>query len=191
LARKRRRKSRYATRKPKGYKVEAPGDLVQVDTLQVRLIPSEVRFQFNAHDIVTKFSGMKAYKKQTSTAAADFLHHLKMKFPSRTKAIQIDGGSEFMDQFEEACQREKILLFLNPPHHPELNGGVESNRTHREEFNEVKEVSLNEEEHNRQLREYEYRFNHIRPHQTLDIQAPYEYYLRWKKIQKAQVSRMS
>lgn len=33
LARKRRRKPGYAVRKPKGYRVEAPGDLVQVDTL--------------------------------------------------------------------------------------------------------------------------------------------------------------
>jgi hypothetical protein len=44
--------------------------LVQVDTLQVWLITNEVHFQFNAHDIATKFSGMRAHKKQISTAAA-------------------------------------------------------------------------------------------------------------------------
>src|SRR4030042_543107 len=71
LARKRRRKPRYATRKPKGYKVEAPGDLVQVDTLRIRLIPAEERFHLSAWDRVSKFAGMKAYKKQTSRAAAD------------------------------------------------------------------------------------------------------------------------
>jgi transposase len=48
LARRRRRKPRYVVRKPKGYRVEAPGDLVQVDTLQVWLVPKEVRFQFSA-----------------------------------------------------------------------------------------------------------------------------------------------
>jgi putative transposase len=48
LARKRRRKPRYATRKPKGYKAEVPGDLVQVDTLRARLIPNEERFHFSA-----------------------------------------------------------------------------------------------------------------------------------------------
>jgi hypothetical protein len=36
-------------------------------------------------------------------AATDFLHHLKMKFPFPIKTIQIDGGSEFKDQFEAAC----------------------------------------------------------------------------------------
>jgi hypothetical protein len=152
LARKRRRKPRYATRMPRGYRVQAPGDLVQVDTLRVSLLPDEKRFHFSAWDKLTRLVGMKAYKRQTSTAAADFLYHLKTKFPFPRKAIQIDGGSESMDQFEEACQRVGILLFQNPPAQPELNGGVErSNRTHREEFYEVQDVSLNLEEHNQQL----------------------------------------
>jgi putative transposase len=191
LARKRRRKPRYATKIPKGYRVEAPGDLVQVDTLRARLIPAEERFHFSAWDKIAKFVGMKAYKRQTSTAAADFLHHLKMKFPFRIKAIQIDGGSEFMDQFEEACRRAKILLFLNPPRRPQLNGGVErSNRTHREEFYEVEDVSLDLGEHNKQLVKYEYDHNHIRPHRSLKLQTPYEYYVQWKRTRSAQVSRM-
>ncbi len=182
LARKRRRKPRYATRKPKGYKVEAPGDLVEVDTLGIRLIPNEERFQFSAWDQISKRVGVKAYRRQTSPAAADFLHHLKTKFPFRIKAIQIDGGSEFMDQFEVACRRAKILLFLNPPRRPELNGGVErSNRTHREEFYEVEDVSLDVGEHNKQLARYEYGYNYIRPHRGLDMQTPNEYYLQWEK----------
>jgi transposase InsO family protein len=191
LARKRRRRPRYATRRPKGYKVEAPGDLFQVDTLRVRLIPNEERFHFSAWDQISKFVGMKVFRRQTSTTAADFLHHLKTKFPFRIKAIQIDGGSEFMDQFEVACRRAKILLFLNPPHCPELNGGVErSNRTHREEFYEVEDVSLDVGEHNKQLAKYEYCHNYIRPHRALDMQTPNEYYLQWEKTRRAQVSRM-
>lgn len=192
LARKRRRKPRYATKIPKGYRVEAPGDLVQVDTLRVRLIPAEERFQFSAWDKIVKFVGAKAYKRQTSTAAADFLHHLRMKFPFRIKAIQIDGGSEFMDQFEEACRRAKIMLFVNPPRRPQINGGVErSNRTHREEFYEVEDVSLDCGEHNQQLAKYEYDHNYIRPHWALELKTPYEYYVQWKKTHKTQVSRMS
>ena len=73
-----------------------------------------------------------------------------------------------MDQFEEACRRAKILLFLNPPHRPELNGGVErSNRTFREEFYEVEDVSLDVGEHNKQLVRYAYCHNYIRPHRAL------------------------
>lgn len=192
LARKRRRKPRYAVRKPKDYRVEAPGDLVQVDTLQVRLLPDEVRFQFSARDTISRFDALKAYKRQTSTAGADFLHYLRKKFPFPIKAIQIDGGSEFKDQFEEACRSKKILLFELPSSSPKLNGRVErANRTHREEFYEVYEVDLNLEEHNRQLEQWAYTYNYIRPHQALDYLTPYQYYRQWKRNQKAKVSLMS
>jgi len=154
--------------------------------------PDEKRFHFSAWDKLTRLVGMKAYKRQTSTAAADFLYHLRTKFPFPIKAIQIDGGSEFMDQFEAACERVGILLFQNPPAQPELNGGVErSNRTHREEFYEVQDVSLNLEEHNQQLARYEYDHNYIRLHWALELQTPFQYYVQWKKIQKAKVSPMS
>ena len=134
LARRRRRKPRYAVRKPKDYRVEGPGDLVEVDTLRVRLCPNEIRFQFSARDVFIKYDGLRAYRRQTSTAGADFLHYLRKKFPFRIKAIQIDGGSEFKDQFEEACKGKNILLFELPPRSPKLNGHVErANRTHREE----------------------------------------------------------
>ena len=171
--------ARRRRRKPKGYRVEAPGDLVQVDTLQVRLVANEVRFQFSAWDMAAKYCPFRAYRRQTSTAAADFLHHLKTKFPFRIKAIQIDGGSEFMDQFEEACRGLEITLFANPPGCPEMNGGVErSNRTSREEFYEVQDLALVTEELNRQLEDWEYTYNYVRPHQALDYLTPNEYYLR-------------
>jgi transposase InsO family protein len=191
VGRQRRRKPRYAVRKPKGYKVEAPGDLVQVDTLHVRLVANQMRFHFSAWDTAVKYGAFRAYRRQTSTAAADFLHHLKTKFPFPIKAIQIDGGSEFKDQFEEACRRRKIRLFLNPPRCPELNGGVErSNRTSREEFYEVEDLALTMEELNRQLEGWEHTYNCVRPHQALDYRTPNEYYRRWKTILKSQVSLM-
>ena len=184
-ARQRRQKPRYAVRKPKGYSVQAPGDLVEVDTLQVRLVANEVRFQFSAWDMEAKFAAFRAYRRQTSTAGADFLHHLKTKFPFPIKAIQIDGGSEFKDQFEAACRRHKILLFQNPARCPELNGGVErTNRTSREEFYEVEDLALVMEELNRQLDAWEYTYNFVRPHQALDYRTPNEYYRQWKRTHR-------
>jgi len=64
-------------------------------------------------------------------------------------------------------------------------------RTSREEFYEVEDLALVMEELNRQLEGWEYTYNYVRPHQTLDYLTPNEYYLRWKKIQKSQVSLMS
>jgi len=192
LARRRRRKPRYAVRMPKGYRIEAPGDLVQVDALQVRILPNEIRFQFTAWDRVSKRGGFRAYRRQTSTAAANFLNHLRTKFPFKIRAIQIDGGSEFMDQFEEACRAHNILLFVNRPNQPKQNGGVErTNRTSREEFYEVEDLSPVTAELNRQLEGWEYTYNYIRPHHSLDLLTPNEYYHSWKKNRKALVSRMS
>jgi len=191
LARKRRWKPRYATRKPRGYKIRGPGDLVEVDTLQVKLLPDEVRYQFSARDVVIKFDGLRAYKSQTSSKAAHFLQYLQKKFPFPIKAIQIDGGSEFKKHFEEECERRELLLFLLPARSPKLNGHVErANRTHREEFYEVEEVSLSLEEHNRQLERWEYVYNYIRPHQALDYLTPYEYYQLHFKNLRGNVSPM-
>jgi len=192
LARRRRRRPRYAVRMPKGYRIAAPGDLVQVDTLQVRILPNEIRYQFSAWDRVTKRGGFRAYRRPTSTAAAHFLHHLRTKFPFPIRAIQIDGGSEFMDQFEAACQAQDIKLFVNQPNQPKQNGGVErTNRTSREEFYEVEDLSPVTAELNHQLEQWEYVYNYIRPHHSLDLLTPDEYYRRWLKNQKAPVSRMS
>jgi len=186
-ARKRRRKPRYAIRKPKGYKIQGPGDLVEVDTLQVILIPNEIRYQFSARDVVARFDGLRAYKSQSSVKAAHFLQYLQKKFPFKIKAIQIDGGSEFKKHFEQECEKRKIMLFELPPSSPKLNGHVErANRTHREEFYEVEEIDLSIEEHNRQLEEWEYVYNHIRPHQALDYLTPNEYYQLWLKNQKSE-----
>lgn len=185
LARKRKWKPRYATRKPKGYKINGPGDLVEIDTFRVKLLPDEIRYQFSARDVVIRYDGLRAYKSQTSTKAAHFLQYLQKKFPFPIKAIQIDGGSEFKKHFEEECKKRKLLLFVLPPSSPKLNGHVErANRTHREEFYEVEEVDLSLEEHNRQLERWEYVYNYIRPHQSLDYLTPNEYYQFWQRSKK-------
>ena len=134
-ARKRRWKPRYAVRKPAGYRIDAPGDLVQVDTLHLRLQSDDRRFQFSARDAISRWDCSRAYRRASSFSAAIFLEYLERKFPFSIRAIQIDGGSEFKKHFEEACRRRAIRVFVTPPRSPKLQGYVErSNRTHREEF---------------------------------------------------------
>jgi hypothetical protein len=41
------------------------------------------------------------------------------------KGIQVDGGSEFMAEFEQACKDKGLTLFVLPPKRPQLNGAVE------------------------------------------------------------------
>jgi hypothetical protein len=87
-----------------------------------------------------------------------------------------DGGSEFYSDFEEECQRRKIRLFVLPPKSPKLNGCVErAHRTHTEEFYEVYECPWNVTDLNPQLRQWEYVYNCIRPHQALNYKTPLQF----------------
>lgn len=182
-ARKRRRRPRYAIRKPEGYRVTAPGDLVQVDTLQIHLQGSDRRWQFSSRDLISRWDVSRAFRNASSFAAALFLEYMVRKFPFRFRAIQIDGGSEFKQHFEEACRTHGIRLFIIPPRSPKLQGYVESaNKTHRVEFYEVEDIALSMEDHNKQLEAWDRTYNTIRPHQSLDYQTPAEYYQAWLKL---------
>jgi putative transposase len=192
LARRRRQKPRYAARKPRDFQAHHPGDLVEIDTLRVQICPNEVRFQFGAIDIISRFWAARVYRRQTSTAGADFLHYLRKKFPFRLRALQIDGGSEIKAQFEEACRQVGLPLYVNPPRCPELNGHIERvNRTAREEFYEVEDLDLTVEGLNRQLEQSTYEYNHIRPHRALKMKTPAEYVRAWKRqLKKSEASTM-
>lgn len=187
LAKNRRIKRRYAVRKPKGYEVKSPGDLVEVDTLSIKLLPNQVRYHFSAMDVISKWDGIRVYSRQTSFCAANFLDYLQMTYPFKIRAIQIDGGSEWKKDFEDACEDNGIALFVLPPRSPRLNGCVErANRTHREEFYELEEIELSLVEHNKQLQRWEHTYNYIRPHQGIDYLTPNEYYRGWLEKSKEQ-----
>jgi putative transposase len=133
----------YAIRKPKQYAVSQPGDLVQVDTLDVRPLPGVVFKQFTARDVVSRWDVIQAHTRATAFTAAQFLDTLLLRMPFPVRALQVDGGSEFAAQFEAACQQRGLHLFVLPPRSPKLNGAVErANRTHTEEFYQVTPCSL-------------------------------------------------
>jgi len=51
----------YGTRKPKGYRINEPGDLVQLDTLDLRPLPGVVLKHFTARDMVSRWDVMNVY----------------------------------------------------------------------------------------------------------------------------------
>jgi len=175
-ARKRSRLRPYAVRKPKGYQVKMPGDLVEVDTLDVRLLPGVALKHFTARDVVSRWDVLEAHTRATATTAASFLDTLLKRMPFPLKALQVDGGSEFQAAFEQACQNRGLRLFVLPPHSPKLNGHVErAHRTHTEEFYEVADFPLEISSLNQALLAWEHTYNTLRPHQALDWRTPQEY----------------
>ena len=173
---KRAKRRPFALRKPKNYAVEYPGDLVQVDTLDVSLMPGVHFKHFTARDMVSRWDVVQACKRATANNAKRFLEVVQERMPFQVKAVQVDGGSEFMAEFEQACQEKGIRLFVLPPRSPKLNGYVErAHRTHVEEFYQVYADDWDIPIMNNVLQEWERIYNQVRPHHSLDNLTPKEY----------------
>jgi len=175
----------YAVRKPKQYGVSAPGDLVEVDTVEVRPVPGVVFKQFTARDVISRWDVIQAHTRATAATAALFLDTLQQRMPFPIRAVQVDGGSEFAAEFEQACQQRGLHLFVLPPRSPKLNGAVErANRTHTEEFYQVSAYSLEMKKLNRELRQWERIYNTVRPHQSLGYLTPHQFLLQFSSQRK-------
>ncbi len=178
-ARKRALSRPYAVRKPKEYVARQPGDIIQVDTMDVRPLPGVSFKHFAARDIVSRWDVIEASSQATAASATRFIASIVSRMPFPVKAIQVDGGSEFQSIFEQTCQQRGIRLFVLPPRSPKLNGHVErSNRTHTEEFYEVTDCEFEMIPLNKALVEWEKVYNLVRPHQALGYLTPHQYLLQ-------------
>jgi transposase InsO family protein len=166
----------HAIRKPAGFVPARPGDLVQVDTLDVRPLPALVLKQFTARDVVSRWDVLELRSTASARQATAILDALADRMPFPVRAISVDNGSEFMAEFEQACAERGITLFTLPPRSPKLNAHVErSNRTHTEEFYEVTDAEATLAGLRPALRAWETTYNTVRPHQALGYLTPAEY----------------
>lgn len=86
----------YATRKPKDYRPTRPGDLVEVDTLDLRPLPGVTVKQFTARDVLSRWDVLQAFGKASALSARRFLDTLTSRAPFPLRALQVDGGGEFL-----------------------------------------------------------------------------------------------
>jgi putative transposase len=175
------RKRPGAIRKPKYWPIEHPGDLVEIDTKEIRMRRGVLLKHFSARDGVSRGDVVEVHRRATSLAAARFLATLLERFPFPVRALQVDGGSEFAAEFELAGQQKQLPRFVLPPKSPKLNAPVErSHRTHHEEFYPVHADSDQPVRLNYQLQRWEHTYNCVRPHQSLAYLTPREFVTRWK-----------
>lgn len=118
-----------------------------------------------------------AYGQAKSSSAKKFLLEVVRQAPFKVLSIQVDGGSEFMAEFEEACAALHIVLFVLPPKKPTYNGGVErGNRIFREEFYGQKNLLANSIGAMRaKLTKAVHKYNTFRPHFALEGLTPMQY----------------
>ena len=166
----------FAIRKPRDYPVVVPGDLVQVDTMDIRPVPGLTYKHFTACDTISRWNELEVHSHATASTAAGFLEGVLRRMPFPVKAIQVDGGSEFKGAFEQACRRCGVQLFVLPPFSPKLNGRVErAHRTHLEGFYDYYEGDFGLGPLNHALARWQRTYNHVRPHRALDRRTPASY----------------
>jgi transposase len=90
----------WATRKPRDYGAEVPGDILQIDTVDLRPVPGVTLKQLSVVDVVSRWSGVEVAGRATARTTRDSLQRILARFPFPVRALQIDGGSEFMSEFD-------------------------------------------------------------------------------------------
>jgi transposase InsO family protein len=170
----------HAVRKPRGYTAQVPGDLVQIDTLDVAVAHGTRFLQLSLVDTISRWTAAEVRRGKAALTMRESLQRMEKRLPFALTAIQIDGGSEFKAEFEaefEAyCQDRGIRLFVLPPRYPKLNGMVERlQRTDRDEFSACVDLEPRLEPVQTALRTYEDTYNTVRPHQALGYRTPQEF----------------
>ncbi len=185
------RKRPHAIRKPKTVTFEKPGDVVQIDTLSIYPLPGVSIKHFNAYDPFAKWTVARPCKRATAKNAAEFLDAVLMQMPDPVKAIQIDGGSEFMAEFEQACANKNLPLYVLPPRSPKLNGAVERcNGAWRYVFYACADLPMRIDKIAQMVEAFQHLYNHHRPHGALAGKTPAEY-LATRRANETPQSHMS
>ena len=171
----------HARRWRYGMKAQNPGELVQVDHMTAHFPGLTVK-EFKAVCPVSRIAVMRAYSCATANNGQRFLRELRRELPFGVTSIQVDGGSEFMAEFEQACCDQNTDLFVLPPRKPKYNGCVErANGTSRAEFYNLYYGELTVKAINQALAEFQHDYNHYRPHDGIDLETPMAYYQRLKQ----------
>ena len=168
----------YAVRLKRGQRLNAhaPGEAIQIDHMSVPIASGCILKHFNAVCTVSRWNTAEIYSKATAKTASDFIDKVVKQSPFPIQRIQVDGGSEFMAEFEQACQRHQLELAVLAPKSPKLNGHVERiNGTWRTDFYELYDLPTQLAELRPLLQDYMDTYNWDRPHEALDLQTPQEY----------------
>ena len=170
---KRRRFKGHAQPLRYGVRPKKPGQMIQLGHMTVSKNNICAK-EFRAWDPKSKFIYGGLYTNATSRSAKHFLEELIEYVPFTIESIQVDGGSEFMKEFEEACATLGIDLFVLSPKRPQWNGGVErGNRIFREEFYARKDILANSLDSLRAaLLKAITKYNTYRPHSNLNGLTP-------------------
>ncbi len=161
---------------PKGMKITAPGQMIQMDTKHVMLVGGRKFFQFTAIDVLTKRKVMRVYPSESSRNGAHFIDECLNSFPYPILAVQTDNGAPFLKEFNRRCEELQLPHYFIYPRTPKQNTYVEiSHGADEREFYQQGNVSQDLENMRASIKRWEYIWNQIRPHEALNQLTPNEY----------------
>lgn len=183
------KKYRYKKRKnrkhmysvPKQYP-KKPGGLVYFDVKYLYLPEGKLVYQFTAIDHATRTLGVKVYNSKSSKNGVDFFNYVQKSLNTKICYLGSDNGSEFLGLLEKYLSEHNITHVFSSPATPKQNPFVERViKTIIEEVYEYEGLEINLQKQQQRLDKYCFVYNKIRPHSSLDLDTPYERYVKLSK----------
>jgi transposase InsO family protein len=168
-------------RHQKGLKIVQPGDLVQMDTKYLLLPGGRYMYQYTAIDVLTKLRVLYVHPSQSARNGAAFLQQCVLMFPFEIRAVQTDNGSEFLGAFRKLCEQKELPQFFIHPYRAQENTYVErSHGTDEREFYQRGNLCQSLPRMRKRIRIWEKTYNEVRPHESLNMLTPQEYFQKWQ-----------
>ena len=182
ISRKRSKSAKHPrVRFPRGMRISAPGDMVQMDTKYIMLVGGKKHYQFTAIDVLSKRKVMRVYSTQSSKNGALFLEWCLRTMPFEIRAVQTDNGAPFQKYFDALCLKKNLPHYYTYPRSPKQNSYVEiSHGADEREFYQQGNIYENIETMRTKIAQWEYVWNNIRPHQALNYLTPNQYLEKWQ-----------
>ena len=158
---------------PKNFNPRNPGDLLALDTVEVRPVGGgKPFFFFTAIDHCSRMGFAAAFPRRNAACAAAFLSALMVVMPVR--ALLTDNGAEFQADFDRLAKQQGLRRLFIFPGCPAQNGRNERfNRTLRHGFAQAHEHLADDLPLlNRQLSRWLLWYNAKKPHRALNGKTP-------------------
>lgn len=170
LLRKRSPWKRHHAPSPRPF-ANAPGALLQADTIHLAMHGKTVMYVFTLIDVHSRWAYARAFHKANAPTALCFMKQAQVAAPFLFDCIQTDHGSEFSTHFTERVNirhRHSRVRQCNDNAHIER-----FNRTLREELLDALPVDV--QKINKALPKYLTHYNETRHHFGLELQTPAQF----------------
>jgi len=160
---------RYHSPSPRPF-ADAPGALVQLDTVHLAVQGKTVLYVFTCIDVHSRWAYARVFSKANCRTALTFIKQAQVAAPFLFQCVQTDNGSEFSTHFTDRLRirhRHTRVSKSNDNAHIER-----FNRTLREECLDALPVNLRTI--NRVLPEYLNHYVNDRHHFGIDLRKPVE-----------------